>query len=479
MKHGKFKREEKRMISKWDEKTDEQVAEIFVRGESEEKEQAQVTLYQRLHPLLLTKASAMLRLERALEPGDIAQEVFLKLLSRLEDPDKKPVTNIQNFAQTMTHNLCINTLRECKREILVENNIPLQRYQSKSTGDANEDELGEILRSGLSEELRQFLYALPFAAGLSACPRVIWILRMTYGYSIGVIAALLQKDKGTISSHLSGAHKQVQRYLHANGYTLKSVVDDPPAGIYRGPLSDVEFLIERFAKPQVVQVDRSRKSYEQKPKYFKTYIGFKGARTSAAAGELARALLPLDDFIGKNKKGWIISLVLPGPNNYPRKTEGLPLLFMSSDEWTIWREIIKQVLHYRNREKNKPWWREVFYELEEFYPRHFQFQSDEDWLEELWWYSPREYQAIVVAQDNDISLTFDLFPREGAPGSGTFRRHRCMNLPSQLYHGIGTLKRFPTRPHHGLLGLHPHRPYYRLNSTVVPNPSWQYKEDYW
>lgn len=130
---------------------------------------------------------------------DIAQEVFLKLLSRIQD--FRSEANFETWLYRIAINTCLDHRRRGRRWMpLVEGFLDLCRTSTETV-------LQDLLRTEMQQHVQHGV------GRLSPDLRVVVILRYTEGLSYDQIAEILGCSPGTVASRLNRAHKALERRL--------------------------------------------------------------------------------------------------------------------------------------------------------------------------------------------------------------------------------------------------------------------------
>jgi RNA polymerase sigma-70 factor (ECF subfamily) len=130
---------------------------------------------------------------------DIAQETFLKLLSRIQD--FRAEANFETWLYRIVINSCLDHRRRGRRWMpLVESFLDLCRVSTETV-------LHDMLRTEMQQHVQHGV------GKLSPELRVVVILRYTEGLSYDQIAEILGCSPGTVASRLNRAHKALERKL--------------------------------------------------------------------------------------------------------------------------------------------------------------------------------------------------------------------------------------------------------------------------
>jgi len=130
---------------------------------------------------------------------DIAQEVFLSLLSTIHE--FRGESGFETWLYRLVVNRCLDQQRRGRRLIaFVEDLLDTFRAPQESAID-------ELLRSEVSSEVQSVV------ARLSPEQRIVVVLRYTEGLAYEEIAAIVGCSPGTVASRLNRAHKILERRL--------------------------------------------------------------------------------------------------------------------------------------------------------------------------------------------------------------------------------------------------------------------------
>ena len=135
------------------------------------------------------------------EPGtalDIAQEVFLKLLSNIRE--FRGEAGFEAWLYRVVVNCCLDRQRRSRPLLLVED-----FFDSLRAADST------VLQDLMREEMQQHVQSA--VAKLSPEHRMVVVLRYTEGLSYDEIAEALGCSAGTVASRLNRAHKILERRL--------------------------------------------------------------------------------------------------------------------------------------------------------------------------------------------------------------------------------------------------------------------------
>jgi len=135
---------------------------------------------------------------------DIAQETFLKLLSKIKD--FRGEASFDSWVYRLVVNSCLDQKRRTRRWIpVVEDFLGALRASGETV-------LQRLLRAEMQQSVQQVVAALPPEQ------RIVVILRYTEGLSYDDIGAILGCPPGTVASRLNRAHKLLERRLaHLRG----------------------------------------------------------------------------------------------------------------------------------------------------------------------------------------------------------------------------------------------------------------------
>jgi RNA polymerase sigma-70 factor (ECF subfamily) len=130
---------------------------------------------------------------------DIAQEVFLKLLSGIRDFHGS--AGFETWLYRVVVNCCLDHRRRSRRIGLF-----LEKLLHGFTAP-RQTVLHDLMRVEIEEQVQRGI------AGLSPDQRIAIALRYTEGWSYDQIAEILDCSPGTIASRLNRAHKILERRL--------------------------------------------------------------------------------------------------------------------------------------------------------------------------------------------------------------------------------------------------------------------------
>lgn len=131
------------------------------------------------------------------EACDLAQDVFVKLLDRIES--FRGEADLSTWIYRIGVNTCIDSLRKRKRRAA-------EPFDERYHDVAHADDFAE--RSAVSEMVRDALMELPVKY------RTVVILREFEGRSYREIAEVLECSVGTVESRLFRARELLKRILH-------------------------------------------------------------------------------------------------------------------------------------------------------------------------------------------------------------------------------------------------------------------------
>lgn len=136
---------------------------------------------------------------------DIAQEVFLKLLSQI--CSFRGEASFDSWLYRLVVNCCLDHQRRNWRWAPVLEDF-VERFAARTA--ANRSALENLLRGEIETQVGAAVAKLP------AELRVVVILRYTEGLSYDAIAQIIGCPPGTVASRLNRAHKLLERRLTAN-----------------------------------------------------------------------------------------------------------------------------------------------------------------------------------------------------------------------------------------------------------------------
>ena len=137
---------------------------------------------------------------------DIAQDTFLKLLSRIQDFREE--ANFDSWLYRIVANSCLDHRRRARRW------LPLLEDFANLFTVRRETVLQDLLRAEMQHDVQQVV------AGLVPEQRIVVVLRYTENLSYEEIAEVLGCSAGTVGSRLNRAHKVLERrlsYLRVRG----------------------------------------------------------------------------------------------------------------------------------------------------------------------------------------------------------------------------------------------------------------------
>jgi RNA polymerase sigma-70 factor (ECF subfamily) len=130
---------------------------------------------------------------------DIAQETFLKLLSRIGEFGGQ--ASFDSWLYRVVANACLDHRRRAKRFLpLLEDLVNLFTVRRETV-------LQDLLRSEVQQDVQQIV------AALAPEQRIVVVLRYTENLSYEEIAEILGCSAGTVGSRLNRAHKILERRL--------------------------------------------------------------------------------------------------------------------------------------------------------------------------------------------------------------------------------------------------------------------------
>jgi len=130
---------------------------------------------------------------------DIAQDAFLKLLSRIGD--FRGEARFETWLFRVVVNSCMDYRRGLRRA------LPFAAGMLDALGAGRDSVLSGLMRSEVSENVQQSVAALP------PQQRIVVVLRYTEGLSYEEIGAAVGCSAGTVASRLSRAHQTLERRL--------------------------------------------------------------------------------------------------------------------------------------------------------------------------------------------------------------------------------------------------------------------------
>jgi RNA polymerase sigma-70 factor (ECF subfamily) len=130
---------------------------------------------------------------------DIAQDIFLKLISKIGD--FRGDSRFESWLYRLVVNRCLDYRRGRRRW------LPVVDDMLDALSSTRESALHGLLRAEAQENVWQVVGKLP------AAQRIVVVLRYTEGLSYEEIAELLGCSTGTVASRLNRAHKFLERRL--------------------------------------------------------------------------------------------------------------------------------------------------------------------------------------------------------------------------------------------------------------------------
>jgi len=130
---------------------------------------------------------------------DIAQETFLKLLSRIQQ--YRGDSSFDSWLCRLVVNTCLDHHRRRRRL------LPLMEDLLNTFRSPNESVLHQLLRSEEQQRVQEVVAQLP------PDQRMVVVLRYTDGLPYEDIAIVLGCSRGTVASRLNRAHKTLERRL--------------------------------------------------------------------------------------------------------------------------------------------------------------------------------------------------------------------------------------------------------------------------
>jgi len=134
---------------------------------------------------------------------DIAQEIFLKLLSNIGE--FRGNAGFETWLYRVVVNCCLDHRRRARRIGLFLENL-LHGFAAPGQS-VSQDALHNMMRVEMQEQVQRGV------ASLSPEQRIAVALRYTEGLSYERIAEILDCSKGTVASRLNRAHKLLERRL--------------------------------------------------------------------------------------------------------------------------------------------------------------------------------------------------------------------------------------------------------------------------
>jgi len=130
---------------------------------------------------------------------DIAQDTFLKLLSKIQD--FRGQASFDSWLYRMVANSCLDHRRRARRWMpLLEDLVNLFTVRRETV-------LHDLLRNEMQHDVQQVV------AGLAPEQRIVVVLRYTENLSYDEISEILGCSPGTVGSRLNRAHKVLERRL--------------------------------------------------------------------------------------------------------------------------------------------------------------------------------------------------------------------------------------------------------------------------
>lgn len=130
---------------------------------------------------------------------DIAQDAFLKLLSRIQD--FRGEARFETWLFRVVVNSCMDYRRGLRRA------LPFAAGMLDALSTRRDTVLHKLMDSQVCDSVQQGIAALP------PQQRIVVVLRYTEGLSYEEIAAAVGCSAGTVASRLSRAHKTLERRL--------------------------------------------------------------------------------------------------------------------------------------------------------------------------------------------------------------------------------------------------------------------------
>jgi len=137
---------------------------------------------------------------------DIAQDAFLKLLSRIQE--FRGEARFETWLFRVVVNSCLDYRRGLRRS------LPFASGVLDALSSGRDSVLKGLMRSEMCEGVQQGIATLP------PQQRIVVVLRYTEGLSYDEIAAIVGCSTGTVASRLNRAHKTLERrlgHLRRNG----------------------------------------------------------------------------------------------------------------------------------------------------------------------------------------------------------------------------------------------------------------------
>jgi RNA polymerase sigma-70 factor, ECF subfamily len=130
---------------------------------------------------------------------DIAQDVFLKLLSSIQE--FRGDSSFDSWLYRLVINRCLDYQRRSRRL------IPILEGLLDAVRSHKDSALDDLLRAETRNQVQQVVAKLP------PDQRIVIVLRYTEGLSYDQIAEILDCSPGTVASRLNRAHKALERRL--------------------------------------------------------------------------------------------------------------------------------------------------------------------------------------------------------------------------------------------------------------------------
>lgn len=135
---------------------------------------------------------------------DIAQETFLKVLSRIHE--FRGEAGIETWLYRIAVNTCLDHQRRLRKW------MPFLGELIDALSARGESVLQRLVRAEMADDVQRIIARLP------AEQRMVVVLRYTEGLSYDEIARILGCSPGTVASRLNRAHKVLERRLaHLRG----------------------------------------------------------------------------------------------------------------------------------------------------------------------------------------------------------------------------------------------------------------------
>jgi RNA polymerase sigma-70 factor (ECF subfamily) len=130
---------------------------------------------------------------------DIAQDAFLKVLSRIQD--FRGEARFETWLFRVVVNSCMDYRRGLRRV------LPIAAGMLDALSAGRDSVLHRLVHSEVCDTVQQGIASLPVQQ------RMVVVLRYTEGLSYDEIAALVGCSAGTVASRLNRAHKTLERRL--------------------------------------------------------------------------------------------------------------------------------------------------------------------------------------------------------------------------------------------------------------------------